>query len=59
MRGRHAPFKITPNARLHWLDNFKKALEPIILNKQSSQDNIQSMWNYVNVFSQWMVNSRD
>ena len=59
MRGRHAPFKITPNARLHWLENFEKALEPIISNKQSSTDNIQSLWNYANVFSQWMVNSRD
>jgi len=59
MRKRHAPFKITPNARLVWLEEFKKALEPIILNKQSSDANIQSMWNYVNIFSQWMVNSKD
>jgi len=59
MRGRHAPFRITPNARLHWLVTFEEALQPIIENKLSSEKNIQSFWNYLNVFSQWMVNSRD
>lgn len=58
MRGRHAPFKITPNARLVWLEEFKKALEPVIEEKKSSQENIQSLWNYINVFSQWMINSK-
>jgi hemoglobin len=59
MRGRHAPFRITPNARLHWLVTFEEALQPIITNKLSSDENIQSFWNYLNVFSQWMVNSKD
>ena len=59
MRGRHAPFRITPNARLHWLVTFEEALQPIIKNKLSSEENIQSFWNYLNVFSQWMVNSKD
>ena len=59
MRGRHAPFRITPNARLHWLVTYEEALQPIIKNKLSSDENIQSFWNYLNVFSQWMVNSRD
>ncbi len=59
MRKRHAPFRITPNARLHWLVTFEEALQPIIKNKLSSEENIQSFWNYLNVFSQWMVNSKD
>ena len=58
MRGRHAPFKITPSARLVWLEEFKKALQPLIDDKKSSQENIQSLWNYINVFSQWMINSK-
>jgi len=59
MRGRHAPFRITPNARLHWLVTFEEALQPIITNKLSSEENIQSFWNYLNIFSQWMINSND
>jgi len=59
MRGRHAPFRITPNARLHWLVTFEEALQPIIKDKISAKENIQSFWNYLNVFSQWMINSKD
>lgn len=59
MRGRHAPFRITPNARLHWLVTFEEALQPIIQKKLSSEENIQSFWNYLNVFSQWMINAKD
>jgi len=59
MRGRHAPFRITPNARLHWLVTFEEALQPIIKEKLTSEENIQSFWNYLNVFSQWMINSKD
>lgn len=56
MRGRHAPFPIGPNERTHWLAIFEEALEPIIEQKLSSNENIQSFWNYINVFSMWMVN---
>ena len=59
MRQRHAPFRITPTARLHWLVLFEEALQPIITEKLSTQENIQSFWNYLNAFSQWMINSRD
>ncbi len=59
MRQRHAPFRITPDARLHWLVTYEEALQPIIQNKLSSEENIQSFWNYLNIFSQWMINSRD
>jgi hemoglobin len=57
MRGRHAPFAITPHARLHWLVTFEEALQPIVEQKLSSEANIQSFWNYINVFSLWMINT--
>ena len=59
MRGRHAPFAITPHARLHWLVTFEEALQPIIEQKLSSEENIQSFWNYINVFSLWMINTKE
>jgi hemoglobin len=59
MRKRHAPFSITPHARLHWLVTFEEALQPIIEQKLSSEENIQSFWNYLNVFSLWMINTKD
>ena len=58
MGKRHAPFAITPDARLHWLICFEEALQPIIEEKQSSEENIQSFWDYINVFSIWMINAR-
>jgi hemoglobin len=58
MRQRHAPFAITPHARLHWLVLFEEALQPIINEEQSTLENIQSFWNYLNTFSLWMINSR-
>ncbi len=59
MRGRHAPFRITPHARLHWLVIIEEAMQPIIEQKLSSEENIQSFWNYLNIFSQWMINAKD
>jgi hemoglobin len=59
MRQRHAPFRITPHARLHWLVTFEEALQPIVKNKLSSEEDIQSFWDYLNVFSQWMINAKD
>ncbi len=58
MGKRHAPFAITPEARLHWLVCFEEALRPIVDDKQSSEENIQSFWDYLNVFSIWMINAR-
>ena len=58
MGKRHAPFAITPDARLHWLVCFEEALQLIIDDKQSSEENIQSFWDYINVFSIWMINAR-
>jgi hemoglobin len=56
MRGRHAPFPISPESRLHWLVAFEEALQPIIQKKLCSDENLQSFWNYINTFSLWMIN---
>jgi len=55
MRGRHAPFAITPEARLHWLVCFETALKP--LEKEVTEENLQSFWNYINIFSIMMINT--
>ncbi len=54
MKRRHAPFAITPEARLHWLVCFENALEPVGCSEISKQ----SFWDYINLFSIRMVNSR-
>jgi len=56
MRGRHAPFAITAEARLHWLSCFEEALKP--LESNVSEENLQSFWNYINVFSIMMINTQ-
>jgi hemoglobin len=50
---RHAPFKITPSARLVWLNCYKQVLSAIDL----PDPVLASYWNYINVFSAWMVNT--
>jgi hemoglobin len=56
MGRRHAPFAITPEARLHWLVLFEEALSPLV--GKVSDKSLQSFWDYLNVFSLWMVNTR-
>lgn len=56
MVGRHAPFKIDENARLRWL-GFYAQLLPELENEGVSTENIQSFWNYLDIFSIWMVNT--
>ena len=50
---RHLPHKITPGAREVWLSCYKMVLE-----KMDMDDKIKlSFWNYLDVFSIWMVNT--
>lgn len=56
MVGRHAPFKITPQARVRWLECYAMLL-PALVEKGVSEENILSYWNYLDVFSHWMVNT--
>jgi len=56
MRGRHAPFAITAESRLHWLSCFEVALTP--LEASVSEESLQSFWNYINIFSIMMINTQ-
>lgn len=55
MVGRHAPFRIDEHARQRWLECYAMLLPK--LRDRVSDENIQSFWNYLDVFSQWMVNT--
>jgi len=49
---RHQPFKITADGRVTWLNCFKTVLQKLDL-----PDEVKlSFWNYLDVFSKWMVN---
>ncbi len=52
---RHAGFTITPEARLVWLDCYQHVLSKLDI----PEELIQSFWNYLNVFSFWMVNTKE
>ena len=53
MAGRHSAFKITPEARMIWLESYIKVLEPLDM----PEDLKLSFWNYLDIFSIWMVNT--
>ena len=55
MVARHSPFKIDSKARVIWLENFAKAIEQTNLDEELKE----SFWNYIDIFSIWMVNSSD
>jgi len=52
---RHAPFKITPKARLTWLECYAEVLKKIELDEEI----MASFWQYLNVLSMRMVNSSE
>ena len=53
MVGRHAPFRITSEARNIWLESYI-----MVLDKLDMPDELkQSFWNYLDIFSIWMINS--
>lgn len=52
---RHLPFKITPKARLVWLEMYSKALDETILDEELKN----SFWIYIDIFSIWMINTLD
>lgn len=51
---RHLPFSITAEGRLVWLSCYREVLQNVVL----PEDVLLSLWNYLDVFSKWMVNSR-
>lgn len=50
---RHLPFKITAQGREEWLNCYKQVLSKLDL----PDEVLLSFWNYLDVFSKWMVNS--
>lgn len=50
---RHLPFKITNDGREVWLNCYKEVLSKLDLPEMI----LLSFWNYLDVFSKWMVNS--
>ncbi len=52
---RHSPFVINAEGRVVWLLCYKQAL----LETGLSERLIRSFWDYINVFSAWMVNSKE
>ncbi len=49
---RHVPFKITAEGRIEWLNCYKPVLQELEL----PEEVLLSFWNYLDVFSKWMVN---
>ena len=52
---RHAAGSITPEARVVWLQCYIQVLSKL----EIPEDILQPFWNYLNVFSFWMVNSKE
>jgi len=57
MVGRHAPFRITPSARRVWLELYIPILEK--LSDTVPTPLIEIFWNYLNIFSIWMINTKE
>ncbi len=56
MSKRHSPFKITPYAREVWLTLYIPLMIEL-LEKGISKESVISYWNYLDIFSLWMVNT--
>ncbi len=56
MVGRHAPFRIDMNARRTWLGLYAQLL-PALVDEGINEADVLSFWNYLDIFSIWMVNT--
>ena len=57
MVGRHAPFAIDAKARKRWLELYKPLLEEL-KNQGITETSLKSFWNYLDIFSIWMINTK-
>ena len=57
MVGRHAPFRIDEMGRKTWLTLYAPLLEALV-DEGISEEYIQSFWDYLNIFSMWLVNTK-
>ncbi|AXH14637.1 globin [Malaciobacter mytili] len=55
MAARHSPFKINQEARRIWLESYAMVLAPL----QIPEEVKKSFWNYIDIFSIWMMNSME
>jgi len=55
LAARHAPFAINQHARIIWLQCYIEALSKL----EIPEEVMASFWNYLNVFSIWMVNTKE
>lgn len=55
MAARHAPFAITQEARRIWLESYIMVLQGLDMSDELKE----SFWNYLDVFSIWMMNTHD
>lgn len=51
---RHAPFAITAEGRIVWLECYKQ----VLIHLDIAENLVLSFWNYLNVFSNWVVNTK-
>jgi len=56
MVGRHAPFRIDEPARRRWLELYAQLL-PELAKEGVDEAYIQSFWDYIDIFSIWMINT--
>ncbi|MDF1884337.1 globin [Sulfurimonas sp. SAG-AH-194-C21] len=57
MVGRYNPFRITAQTRQVWLELYREIL--IELERDGvTERSVTSWWNYINVFSNWMINTQ-
>ncbi len=56
MVGRHAPFRIDEAGRVSWLKLYIPLLEPLA-DEGITEEYIQSFWDYLDIFSMWLVNT--
>ncbi len=57
MVGRHAPFRIDEKARKVWLELYIPLLEALET-EGISPEYIESFWNYLDLFSMWVLNTK-
>jgi len=57
MVGRHAPFRIDEKSRRVWLELYIPLLTELV-DEGISPEYIESFWNYLDIFSMWVVNTK-
>lgn len=56
MVGRHAPFRIDEHSRKVWLSLYATLLEALV-DEGITPEYVESFWNYLDIFSMWLVNT--